>query len=308
MDQLKNQQAVGIWNGVFAYLIWGVLPLYWIAVGEVSAPQILAHRIVWSFIFMIVIILVLKKWHLVITDIKSIITNPAAFFSLFFSGVLISANWFIYIWAVNAGHVIETSLGYYINPLISVLLGIIVLKEQFDFWQKISFLLAAGGVLILTVEYGSIPWVSLGLALSFGIYGLVKKKANLSSITGLTFETMMVTPIALFYLLYVHSQGTGHFGVSSSLSINLLLIGSGIVTAIPLLLFAEGAKRITLSLIGFLQYISPTINLIIGVFILREHFSHTHLIAFSFIWVALAVYSVSRSIVARRARRTKTVA
>jgi len=311
MENEQRQQLIGIWDGVFAYLIWGILPLYWKALDGVLSEEILAHRIFWSFALMIVVLLFLGKWKPFLADLKMILSKPVLLLSATLSGVLISGNWFIYIWAVNSGHVLETSLGYYINPLISVLLGIIVLKERLNFMQIVSFILAAIGVLVLTLQYGQIPWVALSLALSFGLYGLVKKKTNVSSTTGLTVETMVVTPIAIIYLIGLFIAGNGQFA-QTSVSTDLLLIGTGVITAIPLLLFAESAKRVPLSMIGFLQYISPTMTLFLGIFVFHEQFTKTHFLAFSFIWVALVIYSLSTAKRIRKIplklRKHKTIA
>jgi len=290
----QKQKVIGVWNGVFAYLIWGVLPLYWNALDVVPSEEILAHRIFWSFLIMIVVLLFLKKWKTFLKDLIIITKNKRLLFSVILSGILISGNWLIYIWAVNHNHVLETSLGYYSNPLVSILLGIIFLKERLSLPQVSSFVLATIGVMVLTFQYGKFPWVALSLAISFGLYGLVKKKVNLSSTTGLTVETMVVTPLAIAFLLSQYIAGTGKFG-QLSISTDLLLMGTGVVTAIPLLLFAEAAKRIPLSMLGFIQYISPTITLCLGVFLFHEQFSKTHIIAFSLIWLALIIYSLSNA-------------
>lgn len=295
MEDEQKQQTTGIVSGIFAYMIWGVLPIYWKALDYMAADEILAHRIFWSFALMIVTLIGFQKWGEFLTELKIIVSKPILLLSVIMSGILISGNWLIYIWAVNNNHVLETSLGYYINPLISVLLGMIVLKEKLGFVQVISFIMAAIGVLVLTIQYGKIPWTALLLALSFGLYGLVKKKANLSSTTGLTVETMVVTPIAIIYLISLFLDGKGQFALHSFNTTNLLLIGSGIVTAIPLLLFAEAAKRIPLSMVGFIQYIAPTITLCLGVFVYHEQFTKIDLIAFSFIWLALVIYSLSNA-------------
>lgn len=295
MEEEQKQQTIGVLNGVFAYMIWGVLPIYWKALDTIVAEEILAHRIFWSFALMILVLLCFKKGKQFLTELKVIISKPILVLSVIMSGILISGNWLIYIWAVNNNHVLETSLGYYINPLISVLLGVIVLKERLSFIQVLSFILAAIGVLVLTFQYGKIPWAALLLALSFGLYGLVKKKANLSSTTGLTVETMVVTPIAVVYLISLYLDGKGEFALHSFNTTNLLLIGTGIVTAIPLLLFAEAAKRVPLSMIGFIQYISPTITLCLGIFVYHEQFTKIDFIAFAFIWLALVIYSLSNA-------------
>lgn len=295
MEEEQKQNTIGVLNGIFAYMIWGILPIYWKALDSMVAEEILAHRIFWSFVLMIIVLISFKKWNQFLSELRMIVSKPKLFLSVILSGILISGNWLIYIWAVNSGHVLETSLGYYINPLFSVLLGMIVLKEKLSFMQVVSFIMAAIGVLVLTIQYGEIPWAALLLALSFGLYGLVKKKANLSSTTGLTVETMVVTPIAIIYLISLFFAGKGQFALLSFNTTNLLLIGSGIVTAIPLLLFAEAAKRVPLSMIGFIQYVSPTITLCLGIFLYHEQFTRIDFIAFSFIWLAILIYSLSNA-------------
>ncbi|MBM6616848.1 EamA family transporter RarD [Bacillus suaedaesalsae] len=289
----NNTQGAGIIAAALSYVIWGFLPLYWKLLDHVSASEILAHRIVWSFVFMIVILLIANKLKLFWTDVKELITNRKRFIAITSASIIISLNWVLYIWAVNTDQVVQASLGYYINPLISILLGIFVLKERLTFWQTISFALATVGVLYLTIHFGTIPWIALLLAISFGIYGLIKKMVNLSPMTGLAIETMLITPIALLFLSFIQIDGTGKFA-SGTLD-SLLLLGAGVATAVPLLLFASGAKKIPLSMIGFLQYIAPTLMLIIGVFLYHEPFTKYHLIAFVCIWSALAIYYLSKS-------------
>jgi chloramphenicol-sensitive protein RarD len=263
-------------------------------VENVSAEEILAHRVFWSFLFMIGLLTFNKEWKNIKVASKRIIQKPMLLLSLVLSSLLISLNWFVYIWSVNNGHIIETSLGYYINPLISVILGMIFFKERLNLWQKLSFVVAAIGVVLMTLHYGKFPWVALTLALSFGLYGLTKKMTKLSSSIGLTFETMVVTPMAGYYLVMLGSSGKSEF-FSFDLSTTLLLVGAGIVTAVPLLLFASGAQRIPLFMVGVLQYISPTITLIIGVILFNEPFTNIEVITFSFIWFALLLFTLSNS-------------
>ncbi|AVR00648.1 EamA family transporter RarD [Oceanobacillus sp. M65] len=286
-----KQEQTGILLTAGAYLLWGFLPIYWKAVNHVSAGEILAHRIVWSFVFMLVLIALLGKWSTVLKECKAILTNKKQLIAVIFASIMITLNWLTFIWAVNSDHVLQASLGYYINPLISILLGILVLKETLTKRQLVSFILAGAGVLFLTVSYGVFPWVSLLLAMSFGLYGLFKKRLNVGAFASLTIETMFITPIAILYLLIIPENifQANTFFTSST----LLLIGAGIVTAVPLLLFAGGARRIPLAMIGFLQYIAPTIMLVLGVFVYNETFTTAHLIAFSLIWIALINYMLS---------------
>jgi chloramphenicol-sensitive protein RarD len=289
-----NTYKQGILYTAGSYFLWGILPLYWKMVENVSAEEILAHRVFWSFFFMIGLLTFNKEWKNIKVASKRIIQKPMLLLSLVLSSLLISLNWFVYIWSVNNGHIIETSLGYYINPLISVILGMIFFKERLNLWQKLSFVVAAIGVVLMTLHYGKFPWVALTLALSFGLYGLTKKMTKLSSSVGLTFETMVVTPIAGYYLVMLGSSGKSEF-FSFDLSTTLLLVGAGIVTAVPLLLFASGAQRIPLFMVGVLQYIAPTITLIIGVILFNEPFTNIEVITFSFIWCALLLFTLSNS-------------
>lgn len=296
-----NTYKQGILFTAGSYFLWGILPVYWKMVEHVSAEEILAHRIFWSFLFMLVLLSINKEWKNIRIVSLRIIKKPLLLFSLVLSSFLISTNWFVYIWSVNNGHMIEASLGYYINPLVSVLLGMIFLKEKLNLLQKLSFIIAIIGVLIMTIHYGKFPWVALTLALSFGLYGLTKKMTKLSSSIGLTFETMVVTPIAAFYLLMLGSKGTSEF-FAFDLATNLLLIGGGIVTAVPLLLFASGAMRIPLYMVGVLQYISPTITLVIGILLYNEPFTSIEVITFTFIWSALILFTVSNVKYFRKAK------
>ncbi|KKI88660.1 transporter [Bacillus sp. SA1-12] len=285
---------IGLFYTAGSYFLWGILPLYWKMVEHVSAEEILAHRIFWSFMFMIVLLTFKKEWKNVKTASQRIIKQPLLFFSLLLSSLLISINWFVYIWSVNHDNMIEASLGYYINPLISVLLGMIFFKEKLNLLQKVSFLIAAIGVMIMTLHYGQVPWIALTLALSFGLYGLTKKMTKLSPAIGLTFETLVVTPIAAYYLWLIFSNGKAEF-LAFDISTNALLVGAGIATALPLLLFASGAQRIPLYMVGVLQYIAPTITLIIGIVLYKEPFSTIEIITFSFIWSALILFTLSNS-------------
>ncbi|MFL6556574.1 MAG: EamA family transporter RarD, partial [Bacillus sp. (in: firmicutes)] len=290
----KTETQRGVFQAGFSYFLWGLLPIYWKLLGHVNAKEILASRVVWSFIFMIIILLLSKKWGLFLHTIKGFAKNKKQMSALTIASLLISVNWFIYIWAVNSGHMIEASLGYYINPLISILLGMIVLKEKLTVYQYISFFLAAIGVLIISISHGQFPWIAILLALSFGLYGLAKKLINVDSVVGLTLETLVITPIAVIYMGFLFINGSNAF-LSAGMQTNLLLIGAGVATAVPLLYFAKGAQKIPLSLLGFLQYISPTLTLLLGVFVYHEHFSKIQLLSFMFIWLALTVYSLSKT-------------
>lgn len=290
----NNEMKKGILYAVFSYLLWGLLPIYWKFLGDVQADEILANRVIWSFTFMLLLIIATGKWSLFLETIKSFKENKKLFWTLVVASILVSCNWYIYIWAVNHGHIVQTSLGYYINPLVSVLLGIIFLKERLSTAQSLSFLLAVAGVMILSLSYHQFPWVALLLALTFGFYGLAKKLIKVDSAIGLALETMVITPIALIYVLGLFMQGRQSF-LSVSYTTDFLLIGAGAATAVPLLYFAKGAQIIPLSMLGFIQYISPTITLILGVFVYGEEFTKVHLLSFLCIWTALTLYSLSSS-------------
>ncbi|MGB8000777.1 MAG: EamA family transporter RarD [Anaerobacillus sp.] len=296
---IDQEQTIGIASGAGAYFLWGILPLYWKLLAGVPSEEVLAHRIIWSFVFMIVILLVLGKLSSFQKELLAIFKQPKKLTAIAFASLFITINWYAFIWAVNHDHVIQTSLGYYINPLISVLLGILFLKERLSFWQLISFALAAIGVLNLVFRFGEIPWVSLILAMSFGLYGLLKKTARLNALTGLTIETLLITPFALIYLMSVRSTLSDALYMNNVSTLSLLL-GAGIVTAIPLLLFASGANRISLSMIGFLQYIAPTLMLIQGVFLYGESFTSAHMVSFALIWAALVIFTLARTKLFRR--------
>lgn len=290
----SNETMIGIASAAGAYVLWGILPIYWKLVQSVPSHEVLAHRVVWSFVFMIFVLVAAGKLRAFFGEFREIIAKPKKLFGVIMASSLISVNWFTYIWAVNSNRVIETSLGYYINPLVSVLLGIIVLKEKLSFWQMVSFFLALIGVLNMALQFGAVPWVALLLAVSFGLYGLFKKMVNLGAITGITTETLIIFPFALLYLTYIHNNGSGAFGFNTP-EISGLLIGAGIVTAVPLILFTKGANRLPLTIIGFLQYIAPTIALMLGIFLFREPFTNVHLISFTFIWAALTIFSLAKT-------------
>jgi chloramphenicol-sensitive protein RarD len=287
----KTEEKAGIFYITAAYIVWGFLPIYWKLIDQVSAGEILAHRIVWSFVFMICIILTTRKWRGFVQECKRITRNKKQLISITLASVVISLNWLTYIWAVNSDYVIQASLGYYINPLVSIVLGMLVLKETLTARQWVSFAIAGAGVLYLTFNFGVFPWISLVLAFTFGLYGLLKKMVDISAMFGLAIETMTVTPIAALYLFALPETGMASAGILSGTGI--LLVGAGVATAVPLLLFASGAKHIPLAMIGFLQYIAPTIMLVLGIFLFKEKFSAAHFIAFAFIWAALILYMTS---------------
>lgn len=276
----------GYMYAIVAYFAWGLLPIYWKLFSNINAWEILSQRIIWSVAFVLLLVLATKKWD----SIKKAVPNWSSRIRIVISSLLISSNWMIYIWAVNNGHMIEASLGYYINPLVSVLLGVVFLHERLKPLQWGAMGLALIGVLILTINYGQFPWVALSLAISFGLYGLAKKKIKAEPLAGLTLETIIVFPLALLYLIIFQHGGKAWLVLSWWQIIALLL--AGVATALPLLWFAEAAKRLPLSMMGFFQYIAPTITLLLGLFLYHESFTQVDLISFSCIWVALVIFSL----------------
>jgi chloramphenicol-sensitive protein RarD len=276
----------GILYAAGAYIIWGLLPIYWKALDDVPAGQILAHRIVWSLLFVGVVLTVRHNW----AWLRGAAARPRVLLTFAVSGTLLAINWFVYIWSVNAGFIVETSLGYFINPFVNVLLGFIVLKERLRPAQWLALSVALAGVLYLTFSYGAFPWIALTLAFSFGTYGFIRKTATLNSAEGLFLETAVLFLPAFGFLLLQNSRGAGAFA-HNGLTSTLLLMGAGVVTSVPLLLFAAGARRITMTSLGLLQYIAPTLQFLIGVLIFHEEFGMTRLIGFGLIWLALVLYS-----------------
>lgn len=277
----------GVLFGIAAYLIWGFLPIYLKAVKTVPDVQILLHRVVWAFVFVLLLVLWQKRWP----KIRKSLRNPRVGLTYALTALLLVLNWLVYIYGVNSEQVIETSLGYFINPLLNVALGVIILREHLRPLQWLPVGLAGMGVLYLTLQYGSLPWIALALAFSFGMYGLIKKIAPLGAVDSLFVETGIIFFPALLYLLFSDSQGSGAF-VHQGWGISILLVFSGLVTALPLLFFGRAARSIPLSLLGILQYIAPTVQFLLGVFIYREPFTLTRLIGFSTIWIALLIYTL----------------
>jgi chloramphenicol-sensitive protein RarD len=270
-----------------AYLAWGLLPIYWKALARVSAMEILSHRIVWSLVFLVLSVTLSRDWRAVLRALR----NPTARRYLSASGALLYFNWFIYIWSVNNGHILDSSLGYYITPLLNVLCGRLFFRDRLNRLQWGSIALAALGVAILLVGYGQIPWVALSLAGTFAGYGLLRKMAPVESTPGLLVETAILFPVALATLFWFHLRGTLAFGRDLPLQ-NLLLIGAGVVTSIPLQLFAFGARQISLVTLGFVQYFSPSVTFLLGTLVYGEPLSTTKSAAFCLIWTALGLYSL----------------
>lgn len=276
----------GFLNGLGAFVLWGFLPIYWKLIAEVPAVETLAHRVVWSLLFLLLVLAVTRNWGW----LRPVLSDKRKMGLTLLASVLLSINWGLYIWAVNIGEILSASLGYYINPLLSVLIGVLVFKERLRVFQWIAIAIAAGGVLWLTWSYGQLPWIGLSLAASFGVYGALKKMAVLGSIEGLTVETAGVFLPALGYLIYLAATGTGSF-IAAGPFTSWVLAGTGLATAIPLLLFAGAAQKIPLSMVGMMQYIAPTIQLLIGVFMYAEPFPAERQVGFAFIWAALILFS-----------------
>ncbi|NHZ42179.1 MULTISPECIES: EamA family transporter RarD [Massilia] len=277
----------GILSAALAFLCWGLFPLYFHAIKEVPPAQIMGHRVLWSLLFLVIVLTIRQQWKW----LGALRQQPRVVASFALSALLLSLNWLLYIWAVNSGHVIEASLGYFINPLFNVMLGFLILKERLRIVQWLAIALAACGVLWLTWQAGRMPWIALALAASFGGYGLLRKTASLGALEGLSFETMLLFPFALGFVVWLTMTGDNAFLNSPSNGTRWLLIASGPITAIPLLLFASGARKIPLSVLGLLQYIGPTIQLSLGIFLFHEAFTQERMIGFAIIWGALALYA-----------------
>jgi chloramphenicol-sensitive protein RarD len=277
----------GILSAASAFLCWGLFPLYFHAIGEVPPLQILAHRMLWSLLFLLIVLAVRRQWAWL-----KLLRQPRVVASFIASAVLLSVNWLIYIWAVNNGHVIEASLGYFINPLVNISLGYLLLKERLRPAQWMAIGVAALGVAWLTWQAGTVPWIALALAFSFGGYGLLRKTAALGALEGLSFETMVLFPLAAAYVAWLTVHGQNAFINTDSTSTRLLLAAAGPITAIPLLLFASGARQIPLSVLGLLQYLSPTLQFLLGVWMFHEAFTADRLAGFALIWGALALFAI----------------
>jgi chloramphenicol-sensitive protein RarD len=276
----------GILYAIGAYGLWGVFPIYWKLIHSVPALEIIGHRMVWSFVIVLLLVLVSEN----LEGIKSAFRSTKTIFTFLVTAILLSINWFVYVWAVNTGFIVETSLGYFINPLVNVVLGVIIFREKLRLWQWIPVGIALTGVLYLTISYGSLPWIGLTLAFTFGFYGLLKKTASVNSIQGFTLETGFMFLPGLIYLLVLEFSAVGTFP-HGTLTESILLVLSGLATALPLILFGAAARRIRLSELGFLQYIAPTFQFLIGVIVYGESFSADRMIGFGLIWLALVIYT-----------------
>ena len=286
----------GIWYALGAYLTWGLFPIYWKLLAGIPALQLLGHRIFWSFLLLFGIVLFARQVKVFRASL-----NRRVLLIYSVAAILIAINWLTYVWAVGAGFIVETSLGYFINPLLAVLFGVIFLRERLRPIQWLPIGLAAAGVLYLTFAYGSLPWVALTLAFSFAFYGLVKKTAPLGALHGLTLETGILFLPAIAFLLFSEFSGTGAFMHTSPLQ-DAMLIGAGLVTVIPLWMFSTAAQRIPLTMIGILQYVNPTMQFLLGVLIYKEPFDHRRLIGFGVVWVALILFGLEGYFAQRRTK------
>ncbi|MES2742270.1 MAG: EamA family transporter RarD [Pseudomonadota bacterium] len=288
----------GMLSAALAFLCWGLFPLYFHALGEVPPLEILANRMVWSLLFLLIVLTLRRQWAWV----ADVARRPRVIASFVASAFLLSANWYIYIWAINHGHVIDASLGYFITPLLNVVLGFLILHERLRRLQWLAIGLAACGVLWLAWQTGHLPWIALLLAATFGAYGLMRKTAALGALEGLSFETLILFPLAFGYVVWLSMHGQNTFLSTPSDGTRWLMAASGPITAIPLLLFAAGARRLPLALLGLLQYIAPTIQLLLGVLVFHETFTAERLVGFMVIWSALALYAAEGLWTARRAQ------
>ncbi len=280
-EEKAKVRSLGLLYGVSAYTLWGLFPIYWPLLKPANPLEIVSHRAVWTLVFCFIILALTKT----LKSTLSLLKRPKIVAGLFLGSILISINWIIYIYAANNEHVVEASLGYYINPIVVIATGVIVLKEKMRPLQCTAVGIATLGVAVLTIDYGRLPWIALGLALSWGSYGLVKKQLGLGALEGLSIETLLSSGFYLAYLIWLGNSGDGHF--TYSLTLTLLLIGGGAVTAIPLLLFNGSTNRLPLTLIGLLQYITPTIQFCIGVWYFHEDMPTARWVGFLIIWVAL---------------------
>ena len=295
--KLKSESILGLLYAGAAFLIWGLGPIYWKAIAAVPALEISAHRVVWAFLFLLILIVAGRLR----TEFVSALKDFRILMTLMLTAVILAANWLLYVWAINNNYMLQGSLGYYINPLVNVVFGVLFLRERLRPAQVLAVLLAGAGVVYLTFSYGEFPWIALALAASFGLYGLIRKVAPVGALVGLSIETMFMLLPAAAYLIYLEAQGSASF-LRGSVSIDLLLLGTSVLTAVPLTCFTAGARRINLSTVGLLQYMAPTLIFLLAVFYYHELFAAAQVRTFIMIWIALIIYSTDSMIYYRRAR------
>lgn len=295
MDHRLNESRRGFGYGVTAYLLWGAFPLYFPLLEPAGAVEILAHRVVWSLVTMLLVVVVARR----LPHFRALFRRHRARNLLTVAAVVIAINWGTYIYGVNSHRVVETSLGYFINPLVTVLMGVLILRERLRAWQWVALGIASVAVVGLTIEYGHPPWIALTLAFSFGTYGLAKKQAGVEAVESLTYETLVLAPIALGYLVWLGASGHGHF-VGHGAGHTLLLLTLGVVTAVPLLSFGAAAIRVPMTTLGLLQYLTPVLQFLLGVTVLDEHMSAMRWAGFGLVWVALVVFTLEAGRYRRR--------
>jgi chloramphenicol-sensitive protein RarD len=286
----------GILYGIGAYVLWGFFPIYWKALQAIPAHEILCHRTIWSFIFLLGVLLYRNRLRGFLGKLKSYRT----LLTFLATSVLLFLNWYLFIWAVNSGHILDASLGYFINPLVNVLLGVVFLRERPRFWQWVAICIVSGAVGFLTLGYGVFPWISLVLAFSFGLYGYLRKTASLGSLEGLSLEMAILLIPCLAFLLHLERTGAAAFW-NAGVGVSLLLVAAGVITSTPLLLFSAAARRITLTSLGFIQFISPTFQLILGVALYGEALPQLRAIGFALVWVSVGIYLMDMLVTRRRA-------
>jgi len=291
----------GILNAFGAYFIWGLVPIYWKLLKHVPAIQLIGHRIIWSFILLAGFLLVVRKWP----ELCSLAADRKVIRIYLAAAILVGLNWFIYVWAVNAGYIVEASLGYFITPLLSVLLGVAFLRERLRLYQWISVALVVSGVVYLTALHGRLPWIALGLALTFSFYSLVKKKAPLNSIYGLTLESGILFLPGLLFLAYQDWIGKGAF-LHAGLTLDLLMAAAGLITTVPLIMFSSAAQRIPLTTIGLMQYITPTCQFLLGVLVYGEAFTLSQAVGFAVVWTALIIFCIEGAVSYRARDKQKS--
>ena len=284
----QNTEAkIGIGYALLAFSAWGFIPIYWKLLNTVPSMEILTHRMVWSVFFLLGLLAVQKR----LGEFRELFHSPKYIFMLLGTATLLGANWFVYIYGVNTNQVIETSLGYFISPLLVILLGAVFLRERLNIWQVVAVGFAALGVLNFIWNFGSLPWIALSLAFTFSFYGLFRKMIPVKPLVGLLMETALLTPLAVVLIAFWEIDGTGHFG--TTWMTDFLLFGGGVVTSLPLLWFINSGKRLNYSTIGFFQYLTPSIQLAIGVYLYHEPFTPTHSITFGLIWAGLVIFSIN---------------
>jgi chloramphenicol-sensitive protein RarD len=295
-----HERRTGITAGLGAYALWGLFPLYFPLLEPAGGVEIVAHRVIWSLLFVAILLTFRRRWD----QVRDVVRDRRALLVLAGAGICIAGNWLVFVYGVNSGHVVETSLGYFVNPLVSVVLGVVFFAERLRRLQWLAVGIAAVAVLVLTLDYGHPPWIALALALTFGTYGLLKKLVRVDSAPGLFIETALVAVPAVVVLGVLQARGEGSFGSGAGHAV--LLMSSGIATAVPLLMFAAAARRIPLSTVGLLQYVTPLMQLTIGVFVDHEPMPAARLAGFAIVWVALAVFTVD-SVRSARSRGARTL-